>query len=160
VYGWTKLVGEVLAEELRAAGVAVSVVRPFSGYGTDQSPDYPFRAFVDRALRREDPFNLWCGDCVRDFIHVDDLVDAALAIALDAQYRRPVNLCTGVPTSFTRLAELVCEAAGYSPQIVPDPAAPAGVAYRVGDPSEMHQFYVPRIELAGGVRRAVQELGR
>lgn len=158
VYGWSKLVGEALAGELRAAGVPVTVVRPFSGYGTDQSPDYPFRAFVDRALRREDPFNLWCGDCVRDFVHVDDVVRGALTLALESGYAHPVNLCTGIGTSFTELARMVCDAAGYSPEIVPDPAAPAGVAHRVGDPGTMAQFYVPRTDLVEGVQRAVNEL--
>lgn len=160
VYGWSKVMGEVLAQELRAAGVSVSVVRPFSGYGTDQSPDYPFRAFVDRALRREDPFRLWCGPCTRDFIHVDDVVKGALAVVLEAEYQQPVNLCTGVATSFWDLAALVCGEAGYSPDIVGDPSAPAGVAYRVGDPGTMQQFHVPRVELAEGVRRALLELSR
>jgi nucleoside-diphosphate-sugar epimerase len=154
VYGWSKVIGEVLAGELRKSGVPVTVVRPFSGYGTDQSPDYPFRAFIDRALRREDPFRLWCGDCVRDFIHVDDVVAGALAFA-EAGIDGPVNLCTGVPTSFTELARMVCEAAGYLPEIVPDPAAPAGVAYRVGDPTAMHALYVPKVDLSTGIRRAL-----
>ena len=36
VYGWTKVTGELLASRLREAGVPVTVVRPFSGYGEDQ----------------------------------------------------------------------------------------------------------------------------
>lgn len=160
VYGWSKVVGEVLAGELRKAGVPVTVVRPFSGYGWDQSPDYPFRAFLERALRREDPFRLWCGDCVRDFIHVDDVVDGALTLALEADTAQPVNLCTGIGTSFLELARMVTELVGYSPEIVPDPAAPSGVAYRVGDPDWMRQFYMPQIALADGIARSLERLER
>lgn len=155
VYGWTKVMGEVLAGKLREAGVPVTVVRPFSGYGPDQSPDYPFRAFLDRAVGKEDPFRLWCGDCTRDFVHVDDVVRGALAVA-DSGTEDPVNLCTGVPTSFTELARAMAHAAGYDPEIIPDPDAPAGVAYRVGDPTRMLAYYTPSVTLEQGIRRALE----
>lgn len=158
VYGWSKVMGEVLAGRLREAGVPVTVVRPFSGYGHDQDASYPFRAFLDRALRREDPFRLWCGDCVRDFIHVDDVVKGALAVAADGT-ADPVNLCTGTGTSFLELARTVCDAVGYSPEIVPDPAAPSGVAYRVGDPDRLRWIYTPQVSLETGVLRSLQMLG-
>jgi nucleoside-diphosphate-sugar epimerase len=158
VYGWSKVMGEVLAARLREAGVPVTVVRPFSGYGHDQSPDYPFRAFLDRAVRREDPFRLWCGDCTRDFIHVDDLVKGALAV-VESGTERPVNLATGRGTSFLELAAMVCDAVGYAPEIIPDPAAPAGVAYRVGDPEWLHQIYVPAVDLELGIRRSLDQMG-
>lgn len=155
VYGWTKVMGEVLSGKLREAGVPVTVVRPFSGYGTDQDADYPFPAFIARALRREDPFRLWCGDCFRDFVHVDDVVAAALA-AVDAELDGPVNICSGVGTSFFRLAEMVCAVAGYSPEIVADPAAPAGVAVRIGDPTAMYRIHRPRVSLLDGITRAIE----
>jgi nucleoside-diphosphate-sugar epimerase len=153
VYGWSKVVGEVLAERLRASGVPVTVVRPFSGYGEDQDDTYPFRAFVERARRREDPFPTWCGDCVRDFIHVDDVVAGTLALA-DADVTEPVNLCTGRATSFMELAKLVTAAAGYTPDsITADPGKPSGVAYRVGDPYRLNKHYVPAVTLEEGIAR-------
>lgn len=158
VYGWSKVMGEVLAARLRLSGVPVTVVRPFSGYGWDQSPDYPFSAFLGRARRREDPFLLWCGDCVRDFIHVGDVVRGALAVA-DSGTEQPVNLCTGTGTSFTDLARTVCDAVGYSPEIVPDPAAPSGVFYRVGDPARLLGIYTPQVSLETGVLQSLPFLG-
>jgi nucleoside-diphosphate-sugar epimerase len=153
LYGLSKVVGEQMADRLRDAGVPVTVVRPFSGYGEDQDDTYPFRAFIERARRREDPFGLWCGDCVRDFVHVDDIVAATLALA-GADAEIPVNIATGIPTSFTRLAELVCAAAGYTPdQILPDPGKPSGVAYRVGDPELLQTVYTPRVTLEEGIAR-------
>lgn len=157
VYGWSKVMGEVLAAKLRESGVPVTVVRPFSGYGWDQSPDYPFRSFLDRARRREDPFLLWCGDCTRDFIHVDDVVRGALAVVADGT-TDPVNLCTGTGTSFLELARTVCDAVGYSPEIVPDPTAPSGVFYRVGDPTRLRGIYTPQVSLEIGVLRSLQML--
>jgi nucleoside-diphosphate-sugar epimerase len=154
-YGWSKLLGEMLAQQAEAEGLRVHVFRPFSGYGTDQDPAYPFRAFLDRARRRADPFDVWGpGTQVRDWIHIDDLVMATLT-AVDQDIRGPVNLCTGIGTDFLRLAELVTATAGYAPEIRTLPDQPAGVQYRVGDPTLMSSFYQPKITLDEGIQRAL-----
>jgi len=157
-YGWAKLTGEVLAEHARAAGLRVHVFRPFSGYGTDQDLDYPFPSFIHRALRRDDPFEVWGnGEQLRDFIHVDDVVGAVLA-AVDQGFTDTVNLCTGRATSFNELARLVTTAAGYSPQLKHLTEAPVGVTSRVGDPTEMLKFYAPKVTLEDGISRALRSL--
>lgn len=154
-YGWAKVTGEMLAEHVRAAGIPVHVFRPFSGYGGDQSTDYPFPSFIDRARKRLDPFEVWGdGRQVRDWIHVDDIVRAVFA-AIDQDEFGPVNLCTGIGTSFDELADLVCRVAGYSPQVKHLTDAPTGVQYRVGDPTQMLKFFTPVISLEEGVRRAL-----
>jgi nucleoside-diphosphate-sugar epimerase len=156
IYGWVKLTGERLAEAYQAQGGAVTVVRPFSGYGEDQSTDFPFGAFVARAQRREDPFVVWGdGTQVRDWVHVDDVVAGTLAAAGQGA-DGPLNICTGVGTSMRELAELVCREAGYSPRLEFRPDAPVGVAYRVGDPAKLHEIYTPKVTLEEGVRRAVR----
>lgn len=152
-YGWVKLTGEEMAAAAAKAGLAVHVVRPFSGYGETQSLDFPFGAFVDRARRREDPFVIWgSGEQVRDWVHIDDVVAGALAV-VEADVREPVNLCTGVGTSMARLAHMLAEAAGYEPQFDFVRDAPEGVAYRVGSPTGLHKFYVPKVSIEDGVRR-------
>ena len=156
VYGWSKVTGELLAHRLRETGVPVTVVRPFSGYGEDQDETYPFRALLERVRRREDPLVVWgSGEQVRDWIHVDDLVAGALAV-VESGTEEPVNLCTGVPTSFVTLARVMAAVAGYVPEIRPLVAKPSGVAYRVGDPSRMLRFYEPRLSLEDGIRRALR----
>jgi nucleoside-diphosphate-sugar epimerase len=154
VYGWSKMTGELLADRLRAQGVPVTVVRPFSGYGEDQDITYPFRAILERVRRREDPLTVW-SDAVRDWIHVDDLVAGALAVA-DSGTEQPVNLCTGRPTSFTQLARLMASMAEYEPAIHVLTDAPKGVAYRVGDPTRMREFYIPSVSLEEGIVRALR----
>ncbi|MFH8805288.1 NAD-dependent epimerase/dehydratase family protein [Streptomyces sp. NPDC017936] len=155
VYGWSKVTGELLAARLREAGVPVTVVRPFSGYGEDQDDTYPFRAILERVHRREDPLTVWgTGEQVRDWIHVDDVVAGALAVA-ESGTEDPVNLCTGRGTSFLELARMMADVAEYEPEIKPLPGRPAGVAYRVGDPERMHRYYRPRVRLEDGIRRAL-----
>lgn len=156
VYGWTKLTGEKLAASTRAAGVPVTVVRPFSGYGEDQSDDFPFRALVERARRREDPFTIWGdGTQVRDWIHIDDVVSGALAV-VESGTVEPVNLCTGVGVPMVELARMACDRAGYSPRFNLRSDRPAGVAYRVGDPTRLREYYKPLVTLAEGIERALE----
>jgi nucleoside-diphosphate-sugar epimerase len=155
IYGEVKVMGERLARLYRASGGAVTVVRPFSGYGEDQSSVFPFGAFRDRALAREDPFAVWgTGEQIRDWVHVDDVVGAVLA-AVDAEVDGPVNIATGVGTSMAELAGMFCAEAGYAPQFQFLHDRPSGVAYRVGDPARLLEFYTPRVTLDEGVKRAL-----
>jgi len=156
LYGWVKLTGEQLARLARRAGVPVTVLRPFSGYGKDQSADYPFAAFAQRARAREDPFVIWGdGKQVRDFVHVDDVVDAALALAAGG-HDGPFNIGLGEPVPMRELARRFTAAAGYDPQIRLMPNAPAGVSYRVCDPARLQKYFTPRVTLAEGIRWALE----
>jgi nucleoside-diphosphate-sugar epimerase len=155
LYGWCKLTGEQLARRAAACGLAVTVARPFSGYGEDQDDCYPFAAFAARARAREDPFVIWGdGRQVRDWIHVDDICAAILAM-IAAGAGGPVNLGTGRAVSMRELAGLMCAAAGYQPQVKTLPEMPAGVPCRVAGTAAMRRFHVPRISLEDGVMRAV-----
>lgn len=156
-YGWAKLTGEMLAEHAKADGLNVKVFRPFSGYGSDQDLDYPFPSFIDRAKSRENPFDIWGdGKQVRDFIHIDDIVDATISM-LDESLPGPVNLCTGRDVSFNELATYVCDMTNHFPQFKHHIDKPVGVRYRVGSPELMNTFYTPKISLEEGIYRALQE---
>lgn len=154
-YGWVKLIGEVMAREVQAAGVRVHVFRPFSGYGADQDLTYPFPAIMRRARLREDPFHVWgSGEQRRDWVHIDDVIDCVLA-AIDQDYPDPLNICTGIPTSFLDLASKAMTAAGYVGLVVPQEDKPAGVLWRCGNPDNMLKVYTPKVSLEEGIRRAL-----
>jgi len=159
-YGWVKLTGERMAEEYRkeakAWGGSVHVVRPFSGYGADQDPTYPFRAFINRALAEEDPFIVWGnGMQMRDFIHIDDIC-AAIMEMITLDLPGPVNLCNGAGYRMVDVARWVCDAVwGYHPEITPLTDKPTGVHARIGNPTKLHEFYIPTIDLQTGITRAL-----
>lgn len=156
LYGWSKLTGEVLARHARQAGLEVLVVRPFSGYGTDQGTCYPFPAIMARAAAREDPLTVWGdGQQVRDFVHIDDIC-AAIGAFLDAEESGPVNIGTGRPTSMEQLARLAARTVGYEPEVKALASEPSGVAYRVADTTEMSRHYVPKVSLEEGIERALR----
>jgi len=157
-YGWAKLTGEMLCEHLRQEGLTVTVLRPFSGYGADQDPSYPFRAFIDRAVRLEDPFTIWGSALtVRDWIHISDIVAISLAMAQD-RLSITANLATGRATAFAELATLVIKArgGGYKPRIEVNEGAPRGVNFRVGNPAFLNSLgFEPKVTLEVGVAQAL-----
>ncbi len=155
-YGWAKLTGEMLCEHLRREGLTVTVLRPFSGYGEDQSLEYPFPSFMERAGRKADPFTIWGSALTtRDWIHIEDIVEASLLLAKDRMSIN-VNLSTGRPTTFMELFNLVARQVGYKPVVEVDEGAPKGVAYRVGNPALLNSLgYKPKVTLEVGVSRCL-----
>lgn len=168
-YGWAKLNGEMLVKAARESGLNVSVVRPFSGYGADQSLDYPFPSIVQRA--RTGDLTVWGPPGqTRDWIHISDVVSASLAV-VESGTTDPVNLCTGVPIDMGLLAQMIYARAkdrtalellscidyrgecGMEVNYLQD--KPTGVYYRVGDPTRMLKYYVPKISIAQGIEEAL-----
>jgi nucleoside-diphosphate-sugar epimerase len=163
-YGFAKLAGERQAIAVNASSdTKVHIVRPFSGYGEDQSLDYPFPAFIKRTVEGQRPFEIW-GNAqqVRDWIHIDDVVRGAFAV-VDAEYTEPVNLCTGVDTSLEDLAVRMnwinfeqghFDSLDYEDIKVVE--GPMGVMNRVGDTSRMLEFYEPKVSLDEGIVRCLE----
>lgn len=154
-YGFAKLVGERLAEDARRNGLAVTVVRPFSGASATQSLDYPFPSIVSRA--RAGDLSVW-GDPMqtRDWLDVSDVVCGALAVA-ESGTADPVNLCSGVGTSMGELARKIFSMAnpeGAIPDVVSVPG-PEGVFYRVGNPDRFFKYYRPKTTLEDMIREAL-----
>ena len=155
-YGFAKLAGEYQASFLADSGVKTFVFRPFSGYGEDQDLTYPFPSFIQRAVRRDDPFVIWGdGTAVRDFIHIDDIVEAVMT-AVENDYTGTYNLGTGRSTSFNRLAYLMSKEVGYQPDYKWLEDKPVGVKRRVAGTVRMNQFYTPKISLEEGIRRSIR----
>lgn len=154
-YGWAKLTGEMLAEYARKQGVNVHVFRPFSGYGEDQDLDYPFPSFIKRIKDKVSEFEIWGdGNQVRDFIHIDDIVEAVMT-AVDLDIQEPINLGSGIATSFNELAALCMSIGDHVVPIKHLESKPIGVQYRVSENSKMLEFYQLKISLEEGIKRSL-----
>ncbi len=158
-YGWAKLTGERLAKAASEVGLRVHVVRPFSGYGKTQSLDYPFPSIVRRA--REGDLSVWGPPGqTRDWIHVSDVVNGALAV-YESDTREAVNLCSGRGTEMGDLAFMIDDAILSRANRISDPVTympdkPTGPLYRVGDPTRMNKIYVPKVSLEEGIEEALR----
>lgn len=163
MYGFTKLAGEILAWKSADYGLNVLCIRPFSGYGDDQSLEYPVPSIAARVAKREDPLTIWgSGTQTRDFVHIADLIAATLArVEAGVHGYQTMNIGSGVATSFFDVARILAEIAGYQPEIVADLTKPEGVKSRWANIAQMNQYYhldhVPLTDGLAGVLRAHKE---
>lgn len=158
LYGFTKMAGEVLAYKAERYGLSTLCIRPFSGYGEGQSFEYPVPSICLRAAMRENPITVWgSGRQRRDFIHVSDLVGATMA-RLDAGVTgySALNIGSGVPVTFTCIAQIAANLVGYEPEIVTDEGKPEGVSARYADISAMKVVYDPIVSLKNGLMRVLE----
>jgi UDP-glucose 4-epimerase len=136
-YGWSKLTGEYLATlAAERYGMKIACVRPFSGYGEDQDLTYPVPAIAYRAAGRERPLTVWgTGRQSRDFVYIDDCIDAMLLAIEKITDGRGVNIGSGRLTSFIEVARIFAGLEGYETTVKPLIDAPVGVQSRYCDPT-------------------------
>jgi GDP-L-fucose synthase len=159
-YGWTKLTGEYLAKlAYEKYNMNIVCFRPFSGYGEDQHATYPFPAILKRVLNKESPIKIW-SDTVRDFIYIDDCVDAMLLALKNEQAMKCMsfNLGSSIATSFSELAKKMCEIHGHEANIEIMNNMPKGVKYRVCDNSLTKNVlnFVPKVSLQQGIEKCIK----
>ena len=134
-YGWSKLTGEYLGRIAHEHyGLHVASVRPFSGYGEEQDLTYPVPSIALRAARGDNPITVWgTGLQGRDFVHIDDCVEAMLRILDRVADGSGVNIGSGTLTNFREVAGLFMRLAGYEATVSAVEGKPVGVHSRYAD---------------------------
>jgi GDP-4-dehydro-6-deoxy-D-mannose reductase len=119
VYGRTKLEAEAALLASLERGTRALIARPFNHAGPGQSEEFSLPAFAARLARgRGHNSRLPVGnlEARRDFLHVDDVLDAYELLLLRGQSGGIYNVCRG---SSVRLGDLWLGLAlrlGYSPE--------------------------------------------
>jgi GDP-4-dehydro-6-deoxy-D-mannose reductase len=125
-YGDAKLAQTKLALAAASRGFRVVVARPFNIIGPGMPPHLALQAFAcqvaEIALGRRQPvLDVGNLDTARDFVDVDDAVDAYWALMLAEPWGEIVNICSGHPTAMRELLNRVLRLAGVVPEIRTDP---------------------------------------
>jgi GDP-L-fucose synthase len=90
----------------------------------------------------------------REFLHVDDLADAACFLLEHYDGAAPINVGTGVDLTIAELARLVADVAGFRGELVFDPSKPDGTPRKVLDVSRLRELgWTPAIGLREGIER-------
>ena len=101
------------------------------------------------------------GRQMRDFIHVDDCIRGVLTMMDRIEDGSAVNLSTGILTSFTDLAAMAAELAGWRPAVRGLAGQPEGVFARGGDTRLQESLgFRAAIPLPEGLARALAHLDR
>ena len=158
-YGWSKLTCEYLARIAYEKHNLKSICyRPFSGYGEDQDLAYPFPSICKRIINNQNSkiLRVWgSGHQMRDFIHIDDCVNAVIKTMDKINNGDALNLSTGKLTSFIDFTKIACKIIGFNPKVIGIKKTPEGVFARGGDTTKQKKLGIRhKISLEEGIKRS------
>ena len=97
---------------------------------------------------------LWgTGTPRREFLHVDDLAEAALFLLENYDDDQTINVGVGEDVTVRELADIVADVVGYEGALVLDPSMPDGTPRKLLDVSRINALgWTAQIRLADGIR--------
>ena len=112
------------------------------------------RKFHEAKINGDRTVIVWgTGTPRREFLHVDDLADAALFLMKVYDSSEIINVGTGEDISIRELAELVAKVVGFQGELVFDVTKPDGTPRKLLDVSRLHSLgWRARIPLEEGIR--------
>jgi GDP-L-fucose synthase len=161
--GWVYRYLEELANcYIAQEGMQIGVIRTSNIYGPydrfDDQKSHVIPALVKRALGKEDPYIVWGhGGTVRDFIFVDDLVEAILKVLQIGCSDRPINFSYGKPVRIEEAVELILSACEHTTEPVYDLSKPTAIPYRVLDNTRFETLYgaFAKTPLEEGIQKTI-----
>lgn len=164
-YAVSKLAAEYYVRTIGALwGIETVVLRIFNAYGPHQNlpPSHPpvVLRFLQQALRGGSLVVFGGGAQTRDFLYVDDAVEALVAAATASDVdRRTINLGSGEETSINQLAALAAETVGREIEVLHSPAESGGVSRLCADVALARRLlgYDPRVGLREGLRLTLEQ---
>lgn len=157
-YGAGKTAQEAFCQAFRARGHAVTILRPSNAYGPGQKPKNGFglvRTMLE-CVRTGTPLEIWGdGENIRDFIYIDDIVEASMRLIELPQDSGTYNLGSGVGYSINQVRDMVEAICGKEMKTIYRPARGIDVRSVVLDNSRLcsRLGWQPAIGLAEGAAR-------
>ncbi len=112
------------------------------------------RKFHDAKMNGDPEVVVWgSGKPMREFLYVDDLVDAILFLMDNYNQSDIVNIGSGVDISIRDLAHLIKEELNYNGNIIYDSSKPDGTPRKLLDVSKLHDMgWVYKTNLKEGIK--------
>ncbi len=157
-YGAGKAAQESFCQALRAQGNAVTILRPSNAYGPGQTLKRGFglvRTLLEHA-RLGTAMEIWGdGETVRDYIYIDDVVEATLRFIRQPQDSGTYNLGSGVGYSVNQVKAVVESVCGTTLNTAYRPARGMDVRSVVLDNTHLREQagWVPKVGLVNGIKQ-------
>ena len=160
-YAASKLSGEIYLNAFRHLyGMDCSHIAPANVYGPRQDPhgEAGVVAIFVKALLAGEPTRVYGdGSNTRDYVFVEDVVEAFVCASGSAGGGQRFNIGTGVETSDRRLHTVVAAAVGAPDEPMIEPARLGDLKRSCLDPRKAESVlgWTPRVDLEAGVARTV-----
>src|SRR5271155_424077 len=111
------------------------------------------RKFHDAKLHGAPEVVIWgTGEPRREFLHVDDLADAAVFLMLNYEDPEIINVGTGEDITIRALAEMIAAIVGYSGRLAFDTSKPDGTPRKLLDINRLRSLgWTAKIALRDGI---------
>jgi GDP-L-fucose synthase len=164
--GWMKRYTEILcrmyAEKLKNPMKTV-VLRPSNIYGPydkyDFATSHVMAALVRKVVERQDPLEVWgTGKDVRDWIYIDDFIEAVMLAAEKADSFNPLNIGLGEGHTIEEALQIMLEVDGYtSARIVTNVSKPSMIPVRLIDTTRAKEVlgFKARTGLREGISKTI-----
>ena len=153
-YARTKAAAELLGAAAASRGQNVVRVRAFNHTGAGQPDLFVVSNFARQVARirlghQEPIMRVGNLESVRDFLHVDDVLDAYLALLDPSVPAATYNIASGRSTSIQEILDRLIEIADIDPRVERDPDRWRETDWLVGDASRLRQAtgWQPKISL-------------
>jgi GDP-4-dehydro-6-deoxy-D-mannose reductase len=163
-YARTKAAADLLGGVFAARGLDVVRPRPFNHTGPGQSDAFVLASFARQALEiahglREPVLRVGNLDSVRDFLDVDDVVEAYLRLARREVPADAYNVASGRGVRVGDALERLLALAGVSPRIEIDPERLRPADFSVGDASRLRRTtgWEPRVPFERTLARLLDD---
>ena len=148
----------VVAGFAERASFELAWARPFLLYGPGED-ERRLIPSVTRSLLEGNVADVSDGTLVRDFLHVEDVALAFVAL-IESEVQGPVNISSGVGVTLREVIERVAQAAG-APGLVRFGAVPrreGDPGELVGNPRRLHDevLFTPGVSLDAGISATVE----
>ena len=161
-YAKTKLEDDKLAEKYAKNGLKVIGLRYFNVFGPRQSKEYAgvIKLFLERIQQGSSPLVNGDGSQVRDFVYVDDVVNAnvlAMESNIDSEF---FNIGTNSAISVLDLANTIIKFSGLKLKPIHQPAVPGDVKSTQADitKAKMMLKWKPTTSLKDWLKSAVLDV--
>ena len=163
-YAVSKLAGELYIRTIgQLWGLQAVCLRIFNCYGPYQGFSFAHSPVIPTFLRQCALHGTVVihgdGSKTRDFVYVDDAVDAfAAAASLEDSDETVINVGSGKETSISSVLEIAQKITGVEPQVVHNPRRVGGANRMCADLTiaEKKLNYKPKISLEEGMRRTFE----
>lgn len=156
-YGLHKAINdEYAALYERQFGLRTMGLRYFNIFGKRQDPSSPYSGvisiFADRIKRGEQLTIYGDGNATRDFVHVDNIVDANIK-SLSSDAVGVCNIASGIETTLNELVSTLGEITGSEPRVEYQPKRPGDVEKSYASIAEASRCigYTPSVSLKEGL---------
>jgi GDP-L-fucose synthase len=132
---------------------------PFDNFDLNNSHVMPalIRKFIEAKNNGKSDMTIWgSGSPRREFLHVDDLADAALLLMNCYEGNEIINIGCGSDISIKELTSMIKDIVGFEGDLVYDATYPDGTPQKLLDISKVQNLgWTPQISLADGIKQVV-----